>query len=72
MSGEGRPGPFRCICRDCQRLDKGLRCLAESPQNNFRIFKNGHLVYTEGNHKSVLDRIANEVFSIDSTHSEKR
>lgn len=54
------------ICRNFPRLKKALRCLAESPQNNFRIFKNGHLVYTEGNHTNELVRIINEIFLADN------
>ena len=60
--------PLDLFSGDLRRMKRALFDLYESPHNRFKVFKNGHLVYTEttGN-KGELDEILSGFFQDSST-----
>lgn len=48
---------------DLKRMKIALQCLIDSPQNNFRVFRNGQLVYSDGNRIDDLEAILCPFFS---------
>lgn len=54
------------IRRVVQRMEYALRNLITFPQNNFRLFINGKLVYTDANRIEDLHDILNGCFANES------
>lgn len=52
-------------------MERALRSLAETPQNNLRIFKDGDLVFSEDASFSEFESIASEVFPLGRASASK-
>lgn len=46
-------------------MKKAMRCLIDSPQNNFKLFRNGQLIYSEHCEPHDLDDILYSIFGGD-------
>ncbi|XP_030021087.2 inositol-pentakisphosphate 2-kinase isoform X1 [Manduca sexta] len=49
------------------RMNHAIKCLADNPQNNFKLFKNGTLVYDEKSKREYLDCIIKSIGVFDTT-----
>ncbi|XP_055612534.1 inositol-pentakisphosphate 2-kinase-like [Uranotaenia lowii] len=54
------------------RMLHAIKGLIGAPQNNFRLSKNGRIVYDESREKSVFNRILKEIFQRDGRSKEER
>lgn len=43
-------------------MENSIRNLIDSPQNNFRVFCNGHLIYSDDSQEEVLQSVLSPQF----------
>lgn len=52
-------------------MEKALRSLADAPQNNLRIFKDGDLVFSEDASFAQFESIASDIFPLERASASK-
>uniref|UniRef100_A0A1Q3EZC9 Inositol-pentakisphosphate 2-kinase n=1 Tax=Culex tarsalis TaxID=7177 RepID=A0A1Q3EZC9_CULTA len=54
------------------RMLRAIKGLIGAPQNNFKLTKNGHIVYDETQEKGMFNRVLKEIFQRDHKNKERR
>lgn len=54
------------------RMLRAIKGLIGAPQNNFKLTKNGRIVYEETREKCMLNRVLKEIFQRDQQNKERR
>lgn len=53
------------------RMLRAIKGLIGAPQNNFKLTKNGRIVYEETREKCMLNRVLKEIFQRDQQNKER-